>query len=152
MRLTGSIRQHVCIINALHNCHSDLRHLGGGQQSNITLPLPKPRRINQLLALWVDELVGIADGAITDTRYGGDVLGCLGLAHEMRRHVYTCRCDRQRGSTCKRADLVRLRCNLLRDLGDGKFKVQLSTVTIAERRGICRLSVFVVVVSRAGAF
>ena len=136
----------MCVKAAWGYHHLTLKHLGGRQQSDITLALSKPGRINEPLSAWVNELVSIADGAIANARHSGDIFGALGLAHEMRGHVDACCRDRQRRSTGQSADSVRFQGNLFSDVRDVIWKAQLSTIAIAERRWICGLCDFVVAI------
>ena len=93
--------------------------------NDATLTLDQPLRINELLSLRIDELIRISDGTVADPGDGGNVFRRLGLAHEMRSGVNTCRGDGQGGAPCQHARFVHLLGDLLRDGGDLEAEIEL---------------------------
>ena len=55
--------------------------------NNVALRIEEPFRVNQLRALWVDELVSITDGSVAHPGHRCDVFRGLWMIHEVRSHV-----------------------------------------------------------------
>lgn len=57
--------------------------LGDRQQSVIGLSTSDPLGVDEQLALWIDELVSVADGSITDGSHSRDLFSILRLTYKV---------------------------------------------------------------------
>lgn len=70
----------------------------GRQILHLALPASDPLRLNEALAILIQELVRGADSAVADTGHVADLARALGLAEQVASHVDARGCDGERGA------------------------------------------------------